>query len=145
MANIPEGYPFDPRETSQFEVFEAEKVHLYIQEMVSQEYPGLGNFSFRSLLLAHAKAMVLQLTGWCVAGRVPSRKETVTIRYPDGPWQALWEAYAPKWVRRKWPTRMKEEVVTTQTHHYFMCPHLLTQDRNTHVQFMMTAKKSANK
>jgi hypothetical protein len=144
MANDPYDPLFDPM--AHMEVFEAEKVSLYVQGVVGREYAGLGStLKFQPIIRAQVDNMVMQILGWCVAGRVPSNTMTETIEYPDGPWQALWEAYAPEWCKRRWPTRMKQVHVSKLTNHYFMCPHLQVNDRDTHVRFMMTAQKSAGK
>jgi hypothetical protein len=147
MANIPDGRtPFDF--PASYETFDAEKVSLYVQAAVSQDYAGLGStLKFRSLLQAHVDNMVMQITGWCAAGRIPSNTVTETVEYPDGPWQALWEVYAPEWCKSRWPTKMKSHHIDKVTNHYFVCPHLPfpDSDRDTHIRFMMTARGSANR
>ena len=141
MANE---YPFDEMQT--VEVFDAEKVSIYVQGVVSRDYAGLGNtLKFRAYRQAQIDNMVMQITGWCAAGRVPSNTATETVEYPDGPWQALWDAYAPLWCKRRWPPRIKSVHVAKVTNHYFMCPHLPTDERNTHVRFMMTARQSSGR
>ena len=144
MANIPDRFP-GYGDMMSYEEFSADKVYLYVQEVLS-DYPGLAaNTKFSAIKDVHIQNLVMRLQTWCVAGRVPSREETETIEYPDGPWQALKEAYAPEWFKAKHPVRMKSIVTKRQTHHYFMCPHLQVDDRNTHIRFMMTSAKSANR
>src|SRR5262249_50202607 len=138
MANIPDGsVPFG--NMTSYEAFDAERVLLYVQDVLT-DYAGLAaNTKFSAVRDAHIQNLVMRLQTGCVAGRFPSREETETVEYPDGPWQALKEAYAPQWLKEKWPVRMKSIVTKRQTHHYFMCPHLQVDDKQHHIRFMMTS------
>lgn len=123
--------------------FVAETVFLQASKMIA-DYPALqNNLDFKALVDAHTHNLVLQLRTWCLSGQIPSRKEDKKISWPDGVWQMFKYKYMPLWFVDRFPVRMESEVVETATHHYFVCPHLVTKEQGYHVQFMATGTDMA--
>ena len=135
--------PFYPGDGTAFEAFEAERVHLYVTNMLS-DYPGLAASADLKAMRTHAvEATVLQMTAWCVAGRIPDSSYSETIEWPDGVWQMFKSKFMPHWLVRRWPVRMHQVEVTKTVNHYFVCPHLVTDPQSRHVQFMATGTRIA--
>jgi hypothetical protein len=118
-------------------------VFLYVQQCLS-DYPALKEHAqFKSVQAQTIEQMVLTLTTWCLAGRVPSRTDDVTVEWPDGVWQMFKHRHMPQWYIDKFPVRMAKKVVATATHHYFVCPHLVSDESRMHVKFMATGNPVA--
>jgi hypothetical protein len=132
------------------EVFEGTTVDLYVQSALVQ-YPALAqNAKFRNhLLQQNVDQMVMTITTWCASGRIPTRSETETVRWPDGVWQMFKQQYMPHWFLSKFPVRFTEKEVEKTTYHYFVCPHIDTpaqgRDRLIHVKFMATGSPLAER
>src|SRR5262249_55671897 len=108
-----------------FETFLAEKVHLYVNGVLT-DFPGLSRNAKFSVFHDHAlPQMVAQIHTWCVSGRIQERIETRKVEWPDGPWQAFKHKYAPKWLLRWFPVRVETRSFTVDYHTYFVCPHLI--------------------
>ena len=123
--------------------FDCERVNLYAQTLLS-EYPALANnLNYKEIRQANAEKLVTVLSSWCLSGRIPTRTESVTVEWPDGVWQTFKNQYMPYWFNRKFPVRMKRQVFDTAQHHYFVCPHLVTDKRESHVRFMATGTRFA--
>jgi hypothetical protein len=124
------------------ETFYAETVHVYVQQLL-QDYPELAK-NARVHCYAHhtTKALALQITSWCLTGRIPTRTEDVTVEYPNGWWQMFKQSFMPQWFTARFPVKMKVIKVQTSTHHYFVCPHVSTPATGdgfkTHIKFMAT-------
>lgn len=137
---------YEPEQT-RYEQVEFDKINLYVQQAITKAgFPGLSeNTKYRAFLQVNVDNMVMQLLSWCVAGRVPSNATTEYVEWPDGPWQAFKAKYAPKWFLARFPVKNAHKNIDKVTNHYFVCPHLVTDQRETHVRFMMTARESANR
>ena len=135
-------------DTDRFEqwhqVFTAGQVHLYVQQQLT-DYPGLANNSQMKLRVLQdvADGMVAQIVTWCVAGRVPDCVTHRMIEYPDGVWQMFKQKFMPRWLTRRFPVKNVQIKVVEQVSHYFVCPHLVTDAQNRHVQFMATGSRMA--
>lgn len=142
MASEPK-FPLD--ETFRSETFDAEKVFLYVRSMLD-EYPGLqDNSKLSSYRSAVVQNLVLQLTTWCVAGRIPSNETTEHVEWPDGVWQTLKARWMPKWFQERFPIRHIERTFKTRVNHYFVCPHLATKPQGDHIRFMATGTRTAGR
>ena len=125
------------------EVFEATQVHLYVSQALS-DYPGLAkNVKFDAIRQAHIDNMVMRIITWCVSGRIDDLVSTETVEYPDGVWQTFKALHMPVWFIERFPVRMVKKVIEKNRSIYFVCPHLVTDDRNLHVQFMATGTRQA--
>jgi len=121
-----------------------ERVNLYVQSVLT-EYPGLQqSANLAAHLDPNVRNMVLTLKSWCVSWRVPSNEVTEIVEWPDGPWQAFKEKYAPEWWKAKFPVRMHRHSYKTVTNHYFVCPHLVMDERDRHLQFMVIGTRQAS-
>jgi hypothetical protein len=144
MANVPDGLLPEFYDQA-FEVFNAERVYLYVSGALS-DYPALAkNAKFHAHRSVAVENMVMQITTWCVSGRIPDNVTTHKIRYPDGVWQMFKEKYMPHWFTERFPVREKVVEVKETVNHYFVCPHLVTDSQNTHVQFMATGTRQAGR
>jgi hypothetical protein len=131
--------------TEQVESFLAEQVQFYCVKHLSKSAFTIGDNAQLRVMLSHAaEDLVLTMYSWCAAGQVPSEPSTRTIRWPDGPWQAIRERFAPAWWLKRYPMRWREETVTTETRTYFVCPHVRVPSNNPlHIQFMATGTPQA--
>jgi hypothetical protein len=138
-----------PIDMQRMEMFEGEPVHLYVQRALSR-YPAISqNAEFRHVLTQSVDELILTLTTWCASGRIPSRKETETVRWPDGPWEAFKQKYMPRWFVTRCPVRMTEKIIETAVHHYFVCPHINVpaygRGSQLHIQFMASGSPLAER
>ena len=125
------------------ETFNAETVHLYVQSAMAG-YRGLAqNAQFKAYSQANVDNLVMQITSWCAAGRIPDMVSTVTVEWPDGVWQTFKHKFMPKWFTSCWPVRMAKREIETLHNTYFVCPHLETPDRGPHIKFMATGTRLA--
>lgn len=123
--------------------FDAEKVYLYVQKNL-QPYSALShNADFKAITAQTVDSMVLQIRTWCLSGRIPTRTESVTVTWPDGVWQTFKSKFMPQWFVDRFPVRKSQRVVETATHHYFVCPHLVSSPNGDHVRFMATGTDMA--
>jgi hypothetical protein len=128
-----------------FEAFNAERVLLYVQGALS-DFPGLAqNSKFDAVRSATIQNMVLQIKSWCVSGRIPDLVSTHKVEYPDGVWQMFKDRHMPYWFVKRFPVRMKTVEVKETVNHYFVCPHLVTDPQNAHIQFMATGTRLAGR
>lgn len=131
-------------ERAQVEALIGEMVNFYTRELMTN-YPALAKNVQVEAIRHMANSLVLTMTSWCWAGRVPSNESTRTIEWPDGVWQMFKERHLPEWFKRIWPVRYHTEEITITTNHYFVCPHLVEDSRERHIQFMATGTKLAGK
>lgn len=144
MANVPDGFPGDGGFTYH-ETFQADKVYLYVQGVLS-DFPGIAkNAKFEAVRQAQIDNMVMRIVTWCVSGRIEDTVTTHKVSYPDGAWQMFKEAHLPYWFKQRFPVRMKTVEVRESVSHYFVCPHLVTDEDRSHVQFMATGRHVARK
>lgn len=146
---LPLDSPFNEFNAGRSEEFKGEMVHLYVQQALAR-YPGLAETAkFRSFAQAGLDNMIMTITAWCLSGRIPTRTEDETVRWPDGWWEMLKDSHAPAWLLRRWPVRYAEKVIVTNTHHYFVCPHVNVpahgRDKTVHIQFMATGSPLAER
>lgn len=136
-------FPFlDP---TRLETFDAERVSLYVKQMLT-EYPGLAeNSNLRAYRQAAIDGMVLQLTSWCVSGRIPDSFETEVVEFPDGVWQTFKAMHMPYWFTSKYPVRKIRREIKKTVNHYFVCPHLHTTSQGEHIRFMATGTRVAGR
>lgn len=128
-----------------FETFESERVHLYVNSLLS-EYPGLASTSqLRAYRQSHVDSIVLQLISWCTSGRIPSNESTDKVAWPDGVWQTFKSRWMPGWFTRLFPIRHIEREFKSVTNHYFVCPHLVTDPKQHHIKFMATGTRTAGR
>ena len=131
------------RDEAMYREFMAEMVHLTVFQTLS-EYPALRDHAkFKEFALQNAREMVMQIKTWCLSGRVPSREETEVVAWPGGVWQMFKQNYMPHWFVARFPVRMYRRTIIKQTHHYFVCPHLVTEPNKHHVRFMATGSDMA--
>lgn len=128
----------------------AERLHLYCRSAISkqmmEEYPGLvGNMELTEFKVAQIDSLILQMTSWCVAGRVPSDSLIETVRWPRDAWEMFKDRWMPKWFTDRWPVRYAEREIKTTVNHYFVCPHLVTDPHSQHVKFMATGTQMAGR
>jgi len=135
---------FQPDDRVKYDSLIAEQVHVSAQAILA-DYPALGkNLKIREEIRQHAvEETAMTLVSWCLAGRIPSRTESVTIEWPDGAWQTFKHLHLPEWFVRRFPVRMKSKTVETATHHYFVCPHIVADPQTRHLQFMATGQDIA--
>jgi hypothetical protein len=120
-----------------------ERVHVYARQYLSQ-FPGLAEsakFDVHASVIANQ--LVATITAWCMSGIIPSNEETETVSWPDGVWQTFKMNCLPQWFKRRFPVRMASRKITTVTNHYFVCPHLVSEDKSRHLQFMVTGTPQA--
>jgi hypothetical protein len=130
--------------TESLRTFEAEKIFLYAVRAIA-DYPGLANNADIKAIIGQASTeLVLQMRSWCLAGRIPSRTETKTIRWPNGVWQMFKHKFIPQWFVEWFPVVWDSVEVPIETHHYFVCPHLVMEERSQHVRFMATGTDMAS-
>jgi hypothetical protein len=130
---------------SQFaaESFTAERVELYVRQSLGQ-YPGMAkNVKFESYASTNIEQMIFMLKTWCICGRIEDNHVTRTVAFPDGTWQMFKLRWMPSWFLHLFPVRNIEQKFTITTNHYFVCPHLVTDDRHAHIQFMATGTRFA--
>jgi len=131
------------------ESFEGIPVDLYVQSALA-DYKGLAQTAHLKHHLSQAiDQMVLQLTAWCASGRIPSRSDSKTVAWPDGPWQAFKQKYMPHWFTQRFPVREVTRTFEVTTYHYFVCPHIDVpvdcRDRLIHIKFMATGSPLAER
>jgi hypothetical protein len=132
-----------PGDKARIERFEGEAVHLYVQQALS-DYPGLAaHANVRELRSQTIDALIFMLSTWCLSGRIPDRIDSECVSYPDGVWQMFKDRYMPYWFTQRWPVREKTVTVERTVNHYFVCPHLVTDPHQLHVQFMATGTRQA--
>jgi len=118
--------------------FMAEKVFLYVQGCLS-DYPALrDNAKLHDMIQAQAHNLVMQITTWCMTGRIPTRIDYETVEWPDGVWQTFKSKFMPWWFVKKFPIRFASKKIEKNIHTYFVCPHLVTSPQGEHVKFMAT-------
>jgi hypothetical protein len=148
MANIPDNGPI-PNETVHSQSVELEKVHLYAQSYITEmmaDYPGLSqNVKLNPIIRSQIGGLVFQMTSWCAAGRVPDTEVVETVAWPDGVWQMFKARIMPEWFTIKFPVRHIERKIKTVVNHYFVCPHIHVPEDRTHIQFMLTGTKMAER
>ncbi len=127
---------------SEYVKFEADKIFLYALQSMS-DYPGLQQNAHLDIVKDTFGNLVLQMRTWCLAGRIPTRVENKTIRWPDGVWQTFKKKFMPRWFVDRFPVKWESVDVPIETHHYFVCPHIVTGDHAQHVQFMATGTEMA--
>jgi hypothetical protein len=130
-------------DSSPFEAFTGEKIGIYMRQSLT-EFPAIAE----SVKLEFIKSqcidyMIAQITAWCVGGRIPTNEQSKHVRWPDGAWQMFKEVHMPEWFKDKFPVRWHEEEFKVQTNHYFVCPHLVTDSKEHHIQFMATGSRIA--
>lgn len=141
MSNIPE-FPY---EQVRFEDFKGEGVNLYVQTLLS-DYPTLAKHAKFQAHLSHSiQGLVMQITTWCLAGRIPSDEVIETVEWPDGVWQMFKSLHMPEWFLHKFPVRTKQVNVKKVVNHYFVCPHTLADPSWTHLKFMATGNPQAGR
>lgn len=147
MANpdgqAPDGFLPGAQDMS-YETFAAVRVNLYVANQLSA-WPGMSKNAHFEYHRAHIDSMVARIVTWCVSGRIEDTVTTHKISYPDGVWQTFKEKYLPHWFTEKFPVHMKTVEVRETVNHYFVCPHLVTDPQNAHVQFMATGTRMAGR
>src|ERR1700693_3426288 len=91
------------------ETFTAEKVHLYVRQLVSEYDAIASSAKLSSYLETITRQMALTLTCWMAGGKVPSEPRTKIVRWPDGTWQMFKEVHLPEWFKRRFPVRWHTE------------------------------------
>ena len=121
-----------------------EKV-LLVAHGILDDYPGLsGNTEVILRAQQTASELAMLMKSWCLAGRIPTRTEPETVRWPNGWWQMFKEHQTPQWFRRWFPVEYSEKVVEKTTHIYFVCPHVNPgEDESLHYRFMVTGTPRA--
>jgi hypothetical protein len=143
MPNAPDGQLPSFDEFSTFKKFTAEKLGIYIRGELS-DYPGMAEtVKFSVVQHPTIRNMIAMIQGWMLAGRVPYEEHYDTIKWPDGVWQMFKENHTPHWFKEKYPVRWHEERIKVTSSVVFACPHLASDDRNMHVQFMATGQDVA--
>jgi hypothetical protein len=123
-----------------------DKVFLYQKAHLMEDYPGLrDNSQISAVLDACTRQVILTMTSWCAAGRIPDAEVWETVEWPDGVWQMFKSKFMPHWFLRHFPVRNARKNVKTQTNHYFVCPHIHTGDNRQHIQFMVTGTGTAER
>lgn len=131
--------------SEQFERLKLEKVLLVDQRYLAG-YDALDENMKVSVLRASAEDVCLMMKSWCVAGQIPMRTESETVRWADGWWEAFKEQYGPRWLKKWFPVVYAERVVEKTTHIYFVCPHVNpSEDKSLHYRFMATGTPLAEK
>lgn len=121
------------------EVFE--KIHLSCNTTLV-DYPAIASRArFRWMEDQNWERLIFQMKAWMLAGRVPDDSRYQRVEYPDGAWQMFKDRHLPEWLKNRFPVKMKVVEIETVRNTYFCCPHLVTDDRRTHVEFMMTARR----
>lgn len=142
MSNIPDGQ-LPSMENVHYKTFIAEKICIYIRSKLT-DYPGLAETVRFDVVSSPAiRHMIATIQGWMLAGRVPFEAHYDTIKWPDGVWQMFKDKYLPHWFKEKFPVRWHEERIKISSSVVFACPHLSSDDRNMHVQFMATGTDMA--
>ena len=126
---------------------------LDLQKVYLAAYVELANYptlrenleiTFRELPDSLNFALIMK--SWCLSGQIPMRRESETVRWPNGWWQAFKEQYGPRWLKARFPVVYAEKVVEKTTHIYFVCPHVNPgEDRSLHYKFMATGTPLAEK
>jgi hypothetical protein len=127
-----------------FRQFEAQRIFLHATKAIS-DYPALcKNADFKAVVDHSTTGLVLQMRSWCLSGRIPTRTEEKTVHWPSGVWQMFKHKFMPQWFTDRFPVLYESQTLTIETHHYFVCPHLVTEDKGYHVRFMATGTDMAN-
>ena len=130
------------------EQVEFEKVYLYCQSRITEimtDYPGLSQNAKFDMIRYEAEQLILTMKTWCATGRIPDYAETEIVEWPDGVWQAFKEKFMPKWFVRRYPVRHASKTIVTERNFYFVCPHIRVPDDRTHIKFMLTGTKQAER
>lgn len=128
---------FESVDPSPFEVFTGEPVAIYLRERLS-EYPGVSESAKVEFIKTVMDVMIVEIKAWMTSGKIPSENQMKDVRWPDGAWQMFKESHLPEWLKKRFPTRWHIETIVTQVSHHFVCPHLVTDSRSSHIQFMAT-------
>lgn len=126
------------------EIFEAERVYLYVQQALSDFEGVAANTKVEAIRDAIMHQIVYRLTTWCVAGRIEDSVLTEHFSYPDGVWQTFKEKFMPHWFVGKFPVRKITKEIRKTVNHYFVCPHVKTDAQGKHIQFMATGTRFAS-
>jgi hypothetical protein len=140
--NTPDGSLPSPFNTEYLQ-FTAEKVGIYIRERLP-DFPGVSESAKVEYYKSAFDGMIAQIQGWLVGGKIPTEPLKKEVRWPDGAWQMFKELHLPEWFKKKFPVRYHTEEFTVQTNHYFVCPHIVTDPREKHIQFMATGTRIAS-
>lgn len=61
--------------------------------------------------------LIATMRGYVWSNEVQNETCSLTVEYPDGPWQSFKERYFPAWATRRWPVRLASKTTT----HTFIC------------------------
>ena len=83
-----------------------------------------------------ADLMVMELAAFLAGKKVNTIH--VDIEYPADWWQAFKERWFPQWMINRWPIKYKR--VYINENQYAICPHLTTEQKTVHYEFLRTAE-----
>lgn len=121
-------------------IFCAEQIRLNASQTISRREFRLAGERIRVDIMAHAlDTIVLSIDGY-IHGMTDERI-TIHEQWPETWWDAVKVRWFPRWALKRWPAQFRE-IDIDRPLFYAVCPHLQSDERNRHLQWMASAPHS---
>jgi hypothetical protein len=85
--------------------------------------PGIERGKVRTQWADYDQRLVASLSAYVLSDKVVDEKQTVTFTYPASAWEYIKRDYMPKWVRDRWPVKLRKKMVEVRFEGRHNFPH----------------------